>query len=120
LSNAPVGRGGSGTIFMSSRNLLCSFCQNYEISHLAEGREIEPASLAAMMIRLMERGCHNINFVTQTHFIPQILQALVVAVEAGLNIPLVYNCGGYEAVETLKLLDGIFDIFRLRKYIFNA
>jgi len=106
-----VGQGGSGTIFMSSCNLLCSFCQNYEISHLAEGQELEPEYLAAMMIRLMERGCHNINFVTPTHFVPQILQALVIAVEAGLNIPLVYNCGGYEAVNTLKMLEGIFDIY---------
>lgn len=106
-----VGQGGSGTIFMSSCNLLCSFCQNYEISHLSEGREVEPSHLAALMLQLMGRGCHNINFVTPTHFVPQILHALGIAVDAGLNIPLVYNCGGYESVETLRLLESIFDIY---------
>ena len=88
-----VGAGGSGTIFFSSCNLLCSFCQNYEISHLAEGEEVEPKELAAMM-HLMQRGCHNINFVTPTHVVPQILQALTLAIEAGL-----------------RLLDGILDIY---------
>jgi putative pyruvate formate lyase activating enzyme len=106
-----VGRHGSGTIFFSSCNLLCSFCQNYEISHLAEGTEVGPEQLAAMMIRLARQGCHNINFVTPTHVVPQILEALLKAVEQGLDVPLVYNSGGYDSEETLRLLDGVFDIY---------
>ena len=106
-----VGSAGSGTIFFSSCNLFCSFCQNFAISHLGEGEEVDPHRLAAMMLHLMKLGCHNINFVTPSHVIPQILQALVIAVEQGLNIPLVYNSGGYDRAETLKILDGIFDIY---------
>jgi putative pyruvate formate lyase activating enzyme len=106
-----VGSYGSGTIFVSSCNLLCSFCQNYDISHLKEGVEVEPEQIAAMMLQLSERGCHNINFVTPTHVVPQLLEALILAVEQGLKIPLVYNSGGYDKVETLELLDGIFDIY---------
>jgi putative pyruvate formate lyase activating enzyme len=106
-----VGQNGSGTIFISSCNLLCGFCQNYEISHQKEGREVEPEQMAEMMIHLAERGCHNINFVTPSHVVPQILEALSCAVEMGLRIPLVYNTGGYDKPETLKLLDGIFDIY---------
>lgn len=106
-----VGTGGSGTIFFSSCNLLCSFCQNFDISHLMEGSETEPESLAAMMLSLQRRGCHNINFVTPTHVVPQILEGLIPAVERGLTVPLVYNTGGYDRVDTLKILDGIFDIY---------
>jgi putative pyruvate formate lyase activating enzyme len=106
-----VGNSGSGTIFFSSCNLLCSFCQNYDISHLNQGVEVESARIAAMMIDLMKKGCHNINFVTPTHTVVQILEALIPAVEQGLNVPLVYNSGGYESVETLALLDGVFDIY---------
>jgi len=106
-----VGRSGSGTIFFSSCNLLCSFCQNYDISHLAEGVEVEPQQLAKMMTHLAGSGCHNINFVTPTHVVPQILEGLYLAVEHGLDVPLVYNTGGYDSVETLKILDGIFDIY---------
>lgn len=106
-----VGRHGSGTIFFSGCNLLCSFCQNYEISHGNEGAETAPEELAGMMLELAARGCHNINFVTPTHVVPQILEALPRAIEQGLNIPLVYNSGGYDNVETLRLLDGIFDIY---------
>jgi len=106
-----VGKSGSGTIFISSCNLFCSFCQNYELSHLNEGIEVEPEQLAAMMIELSQRGCHNINVVTPTHVVPQLLEALVFAIEGGLRIPLVYNSGGYDRVETLKLLDGVFDIY---------
>jgi putative pyruvate formate lyase activating enzyme len=106
-----VGQNGSGTIFISSCNLLCGFCQNYEISHQKEGREVEPEQMAEMMIHLAERGCHNINFVTPSHVVPQLLEALSCAVEMGLRIPLVYNTGGYDKPETLKLLDGIFDIY---------
>jgi putative pyruvate formate lyase activating enzyme len=106
-----VGKFGSGTIFLSHCNLLCQFCQNYDISHLADGCEVEPEQAAAMMLALAERGCHNINFVTPSHMVPQILESLVPAVESGLSIPLVYNSSGYDNVETLALLDGIFDIY---------
>lgn len=106
-----VGRGGSGTIFFSSCNLLCSFCQNYDISHLGEGVEVDAGDLALMMVKLARSGCHNINFVTPTHVVPQILEGLLVAAESGLSLPLVYNTGGYECVETLKLLDGVVDIY---------
>jgi putative pyruvate formate lyase activating enzyme len=106
-----VGISGSGTIFFSSCNLLCTFCQNFDISHEAEGSEVEPKDLAVMMLSLQRRGCHNINFVTPSHVVPQILQALIIAVENGLRVPLVYNTGGYDKVDTLKILDGIFDIY---------
>jgi len=106
-----VGQYGSGTIFMSSCNLLCSFCQNFEISHFREGREVEPEQMAAMMLALAQRGCHNINFVTPTHVIPQILEALLVAVREGLRVPLVYNTSGYDEVGSIELLEGIFDIY---------
>ncbi len=106
-----VGRHGSGTIFLSSCNLLCSFCQNYEISHMAEGVEVESEQMAAMMLHLADRGCHNINFVTPSHVVPQIIEALIPAVEQGLKVPLVYNSSGYDSKEVLALLDGIFDIF---------
>ena len=106
-----VGRSGSGTIFLCGCNLGCIFCQNYDISHLKRGSEVSPEELAAMMLALQKRGCHNINFVTPTHVVPQILDALVVARANGLNVPLVYNCGGYESLETLKFLDGVIDIY---------
>lgn len=106
-----VGRYGSGTIFVGGCNLLCSFCQNYEISHLKEGVEVEPEQMAAMMIHLAERGCHNINFVTPTHVVPQLLESLAQAAEHGLDIPLVYNSSGYDKKETLEILDGIVDIY---------
>ncbi len=109
---APIsGRSGSGTIFLSRCNLLCSFCQNYEISHLAEGAEVDAPQLAAMMLSLQTGGCHNINFVSPTHYIPQILEALPHAIEKGLTVPLVYNTGGYDSPGTIRLLDGIFDIY---------
>ena len=106
-----VGTGGSGTIFFRSCNLLCYFCQNYDISHDAEGGEVEPKDLADMMLRLQRRGCHNINFVTPSHVVPQILQGLSIAIGSGLKVPLVYNTGGYDKVETLKILEDIFDIY---------
>jgi putative pyruvate formate lyase activating enzyme len=106
-----VGRYGSGTIFFAHCNLGCLFCQNYSISQLGQGRVATTGELAKMMISLQERGCHNINLVTPTHVIPQIVAALEVAVGLGLSIPIVYNCGGYESVETLELLDGIIDIY---------
>lgn len=106
-----VGTGGSGTIFFRSCNLLCYFCQNYDISHDAEGGEVEPRYLADMMISLQMRGCHNINFVTPSHVVPQILEGLIIAVERGLKVPLVYNTGGYDKIETLKILEDVFDIY---------
>ncbi len=106
-----VGQTGSGTIFFTRCNLGCIFCQNYEISHLAEGRPVSFERLAKMMVELQNLGCLNINFVTPTHFVPQILKALSLAVEMGLEVPLVYNTGGYDSVETLRLLDGIIDIY---------
>lgn len=106
-----VGSHGSGTIFFSSCNLLCTFCQNYDISHLAHGSEATPEELASMMVELADSGCHNINFVTPSHVIPQILEALPCAIEQGLKVPLVYNTGGYDKVESLKLLEGICDIY---------
>jgi putative pyruvate formate lyase activating enzyme len=106
-----VGVNGSGTIFFANCNLQCIFCQNYEISHGGEGREVSIEELAEMMLSLARQGCHNINLVTPTHQLPQILSALEVAIEAGLDIPIVYNCGGYEPVKVLSLLDGIIDIY---------
>jgi putative pyruvate formate lyase activating enzyme len=106
-----VGMGGSGTIFFTYCNLLCLFCQNYEISHLGEGREVSPDELARMMIHLQQMGCHNINFVSPSHVVAQILAALPGAIEWGLRVPLVYNTGGYDSVETLQLLDGVFDLY---------
>jgi putative pyruvate formate lyase activating enzyme len=106
-----VGHGGSGTIFLTNCNLGCIFCQNYDISHLAQGAKVPAERMADMMLALQRRGCHNINFVTPTHFVPQILEALHLAVGGGLRVPLVYNCGGYESLDTLKLLDGVFDIY---------
>jgi len=106
-----VGKCGSGTIFFSSCNLKCAFCQNYQISQLRQGRSISIQELAKCMLRLQTHGCHNINLVTPTHFIPQIVEAISEAVKMGLSIPLVYNCGGYESVHTLKLLEDIVDIY---------
>lgn len=102
---------GSGTIFFTHCNLRCCFCQNYPISQLGNGQEVEISELAKMMVKLQKLGAHNINFVTPTHFVPQIIEALELAVREGLNIPLVYNSGGYDSVETLKFLDGIVDIY---------
>jgi putative pyruvate formate lyase activating enzyme len=106
-----VGRGGSGTIFFSNCNLLCSFCQNYELSHGGEGRPVSDNQLAKIMVSMQAMGCHNINWVTPSHVVPQILTALAIAVENGLKIPLVYNSSGYDRVETLQWLEGIVDIY---------
>ncbi len=105
------GTGGSGTIFFSHCNLRCVFCQNYDISWLAQGRLVTADQLAAMMLRLQELGCHNVNFVTPSHVVPQILEALCLAAAEGLRLSIVYNTGGYDAVETLRLLDGGVDIY---------
>jgi len=106
-----VGRFGSGTIFFSGCNLGCIFCQNWTISHGREGTILTDDRLARIMLELQTAGCHNINLVTPTHQIPAILRALVHAVEKGVILPIVYNCGGYESLETLRLLDGIVDIY---------
>ncbi len=107
-----VGSGGSGTIFFAGCNLGCVFCQNYDISHTTYGSvEVTPLQLASMMLELQERGAHNINFVTPTHVVPQILEALPLAIEGGLKVPLVYNTSAYDKVETLKLLEGVIDIY---------
>ncbi len=106
-----VGEGGSGTIFFAGCNLLCIYCQNYEISFFREGRITPPEALARSMLELQRMGCHNINLVTPTHYAPRIVQSLKPAIEGGLSIPLVYNCGGYESMSTLQLLDGIVDIY---------
>ncbi|MFH0896566.1 MAG: radical SAM protein [Candidatus Bathyarchaeota archaeon] len=106
-----VGTGGSGTIFLTNCNLLCVYCQNYEISHLGHGEARSESQAADYMISLQDRGCHNINFVTPTHFAPQLVKATKHAIEKGLKLPLVWNCGGYENVKTIELLDGIVDIY---------
>jgi len=106
-----VGIYGSGTIFFTHCNLRCIFCQNYDISLFGEGSRYSYMELARVMLELQKRGCHNINLVTPTHYVPQIIKALDIAIEEGLNIPIVYNCGGYESLEVIKLLDGIVDIY---------
>ncbi|MFO7558398.1 MAG: radical SAM protein [Desulfobacterales bacterium] len=106
-----VGTRGSGTIFFTYCNLLCSFCQNFEISHEGEGQIVRDRQIAQMMLMLQKEGCHNINLVTPSHVVPQILAALPYAIEGGLSVPLVYNTGAYDRLETLKLLEGVFDIY---------
>jgi putative pyruvate formate lyase activating enzyme len=102
---------GSGTIFFSMCNLRCVFCQNFDISQANKSPEVGPAELASMMLELQELGCHNINFVTPEHVVPQVLEGLVIAVEAGLRLPIVYNTSGYDSLESLRLLDGVVDIY---------
>src|SRR5690554_1776458 len=106
-----VGEGGSGTIFFSYCTLQCVFCQNCETSHYGRGEEVLPCELARIMLSLQKKGCHNINLVSPTHYTPQIVHALSLAVKEGLTLPLVYNTGGYDDLETLKLLAGIIDIY---------
>ncbi len=106
-----VGFRGSGTIFFTQCNLLCIFCQNYDISHDGRGQEVTSEDLANFMVHLQDIGCHNINFVTPSHVVAQILSALEIAINNGLQVPLVFNTSGYDTVETVKLLDGIVDIY---------
>jgi len=106
-----VGQHGSGTIFFTHCNLKCVYCQNYTISQLGEGNKITTEELAGIMLSLQAMGCHNINLVSPTHVVPFILDALELAAGQGLNLPLVYNSGGYDSIETLQLLDGIVDIY---------
>jgi putative pyruvate formate lyase activating enzyme len=102
---------GSGTIFFANCNLKCVFCQNYDISQKPAGREVKPEELAWLMLELQGLGCHNINFVTPEHVVPQIVEALPFAIDAGLRLPIVYNTSGYDSLESLRLLDGIVDIY---------
>jgi putative pyruvate formate lyase activating enzyme len=105
------GRRGSGTIFFAWCSLRCDFCQNWAISRLGEGEEVDAAELATMMLQLQALGCHNVNLVTPSHVVAQILEAVAIAAQAGLRIPLVYNTGGYDSPEALALLDGVVDIY---------
>jgi putative pyruvate formate lyase activating enzyme len=105
------GWNGSGTIFFSGCNLNCVFCQNFEISHLAQGRELDASQLAAGMLRLQAAGCHNINFVTPEHVVPQVLEALLIAIPGGLRLPLVYNTGAYDSLESIGLMEGVVDVY---------
>jgi len=115
------GKNGSGTIFFTHCSLRCVFCQNYPISQSGQGKEVKADELAGMMLELERQGCHNINFVTPTHYMPQILEAVSIAKEKGLKVPLVYNCGGYESIEALEFLDGVIDIYMPdMKYSDNA
>ncbi|MGC9396695.1 MAG: radical SAM protein [Anaerolineae bacterium] len=105
------GRYGSGTIFFSGCNLHCQYCQNDDISQRVAGRTVTPQDLAAMMLDLEQQDCHNINLVSPTHVVPQIVMGLVVAIQAGLRLPIVYNTGGYDAPQALSLMDGLIDIY---------
>ncbi len=105
------GYNGSGTIFFSYCNLGCVYCQNYEVSHLGEGKNVSTEELAAIMLYLQEEGCHNINWVTPSHIVPQLLESLYIAVKKGLKIPVVYNTSSYDSLESLKLLDGVVNIY---------
>lgn len=105
------GWSGSGTIFFSGCNLRCVFCQNFEVSWQVQGREAPPERLAAMMLELQGIGCHNINWVTPEHVVPQILEALPLAIEGGLRLPIVYNTSAYDSVDSLALMDGVVDIY---------
>ena len=102
---------GSGTVFFARCNLRCQYCQNYDISQADSGEEIEPEALASIMLELQQHGCHNINFVSPSHVVAPILAAVLIAAQAGLRIPLVYNTGGYDSLIALKLLDSVIDIY---------
>ncbi len=105
------GTRGSGTVFFSCCNLKCVYCQNYQISQLGEGEDVRPEELSNMFITLQRLGCHNINLVTPSHIVPQILEALYLSIKKGLRIPIVYNTSSYDSIESLRLLDGIVDIY---------
>ena len=106
-----VAWGGSGTIFFAGCNLDCVFCQNHDISHERRGAPVDAERLAAMALSLQSRGCHNVNFVTPTHVVPRMAEAVELARRDGLTVPVVYNCGGYERVETLRALEGLVEIY---------
>ncbi|MCX8073537.1 MAG: radical SAM protein [Candidatus Binatia bacterium] len=102
---------GSGTVFFSFCNLRCVFCQNWDVSQLGEGTEVQAEELAALLLDLQRRGCHNINLVTPEHVVPQLLEAVLLAAEAGLELPLIYNTSGYDSLASLRYLDGVIDIY---------
>ena len=106
-----VGKRGSGTIFFTGCNLKCVFCQNYDIAHHHRGQEVSDEELGQLMLRVQELGCHNVNLVSPTHVVPNILAAVKLAARQGLHIPLVYNTGGYDSLETIKVLEGVVDIY---------
>jgi len=112
------GSGGSGTVFLAGCGLRCIFCQNLPLSHLGTGQDMDPRDLGDRMVDLQRRGVHNINIVTGTHFIPSLLEALLMAKEGGMTLPVVWNTGGYEKVETLRLLEGVVDVY-LADYKFS-
>ena len=105
------GRNGSGTVFLANCNMKCVFCQNFETSHEAQGEPATPEDIASMALELQSRGCHNVNFVSPTHHSPHLVEAVYIARERGLDVPVVWNCGGYERAEVLRELDGIVDIY---------
>ena len=105
------GKRGSGTVFFSYCNMRCVYCQNYVISHLGEGKEVKPEELAHMFLKLQSLGCHNINLVSPSHVVPQILEALHMGVKKGLRLPIVYNTSSFDSLESLRLLDGVVDIY---------
>jgi putative pyruvate formate lyase activating enzyme len=105
------GRRGSGTIFFTRCNLRCQYCQNHDISQTDSGYEMKPTEIASIMLELQARGCHNINFVSPSHVVPQILASVLIAAKEGLRLPLVYNTGGYDSMASLKQLDGVIDIY---------
>jgi len=105
------GTRGSGTIFFSGCNMRCKYCQNFPISQLRHGREISTRELADIMLNLESRGCHNVNLVTPSHLVPQILEALSYAWDEGFDLPLIYNSSGYDSVDSLKLLEGVIDVY---------
>jgi putative pyruvate formate lyase activating enzyme len=106
-----VGREGSGTVFFSNCNLLCCYCQNWEINHRGDGEYVSHSELADVMLGLQRRGCHNINLVTPSHVVPHIVKAVRLAIPRGLRLPLVYNTGGYDSLEVIRLLEGVVDIY---------
>ena len=105
------GSRGAGTVFLSTCNLRCAYCQNHQISHSCEGEKMTPAQLSGVLLELQRKGCHNIEAVTPTPQVAQFTESLYLAREAGLDLPLVFNCGGYESCETIKLLEGIVDVY---------
>jgi hypothetical protein len=109
--DCPRGWNGSGTIFFALCNLRCVFCQNWDISQQRDGREMTAADIAAVMLRLQHESCHNVNFVTPEHVVPQVVEAIACAIPRGLNLPIVYNTSAYDSVESLRLMEGLFDIY---------
>ncbi len=114
------GWNGSGTVFFSGCNLRCVFCQNWDISHHVRGQPLGPTALGQVMVELQAQGCHNINWVTPEHVVPQILEALPIAVEAGLRLPIVYNTSSYDSLDSLRLLDGVVSIYMPDFKVFTA